>query len=232
MNLRAILRRFVYTPNTIRYRVEWNRLREAWAKIPHPAGRVFDGGAGSGEYCRRAMQEGFVREAVCLEYDSGNFVRLKENLGSNPAATLIQGSVLDVPVESASVDVVMSTQVLEHIADHEKAASEFNRVLKPGGYGLITVPHPPEPFPNDDHVREGYTEEELAALFAPHGWKPLWTDYFLVRETVDMMMAADRLFRAYIPLPVSLVDRDAGLNWEQRKANRPFGILMLFQKGA
>ena len=232
MNLRSILRQYVYTQNTIRYRVEWARLVEAWNRIPHPVENLFDGGAGSGEYCRRLMQLGYTRKVNCIEFDSYNFARLQENLGNNPAATLTRGSVLEIPLPDESMDVVMSTQVIEHILEHEKVAAEFNRILKPGGYGFITVPHPPEPFPNDDHQREGYTEADLAALFAPHGWLPLWTDYFLIRDTTDVMLRADKLRRCGIPLPVALVDRESDLSWDERRSRLPFGILMLFKKPA
>ena len=232
MNLRAVVRRFIYTQNTIRYRVEWSRIRDAWSRIPTPVETLFDGGAGSGEYCRRLLAEGCAKRVKCVEFDSHNFARLKENLGDNPAATLLQGSVLQIPLGDESVDVVMSTQVIEHIQEHEKVAAEFNRILKPGGFGLITVPHPPEPFPNDDHAREGYTEADLAALFAPHGWKPLWADYFLVRDTTDAMIRADKWARLHITLPVAWVDKESHLSWEERKAKLPFGLLMLFQKAA
>jgi ubiquinone/menaquinone biosynthesis C-methylase UbiE len=232
MNFRAFLRRHLYTQNTIRYRVEWARLVEAWKRIPTPVDTLFDGGAGSGEYCRRLMQNGSVKQVKCIEFDDGNFARLKENLGSDPNATLIQGSVLEIPLPDQCVDVVMSTQVIEHILDHERVAAEFNRILKPGGHGIITVPHPPEPFPNEDHVREGYTDEDLSRLFAPHGWKPLWTDYFLVRDTVNAMMVADKFSRRRIPLLLPWVDKESHLDWAERKARLPFGILMLFQKTA
>jgi SAM-dependent methyltransferase len=39
-----------------------------------------------------------------------------------------------------SFDTVFCTQTLEHIADHHRAFSEINRVLKPGGYFIFSVP--------------------------------------------------------------------------------------------
>lgn len=227
--LRPLLRRFCYTPNTIRYRVEWPRLREAFAKVPKAA-VLFDGGAGSGEFLRRALAAGFAEKVIALEFDAGNFTRLQENLGADPRATLIRGSLLDIPLENESADMVMSTQVIEHIEDHEKAAAELCRVLKPGGHALITVPHPPEPFPNDGHFREGYTEADLTALFQPHGMTPLHTDYFLTRATSDRMGRAWKLPAHGVFLPVSWIDAESGLTAEQRRAGTPYGLLMLFRK--
>jgi len=227
--LRPLLRRFCYTANTIRYRVEWPRLHEAFAKLP-VAPTLFDGGAGSGEFLRRALGAGFANNVIALEFDAVNFKRLQENLGHDPRARLIRGSLLEVPLDNESVDMVMSTQVIEHIQDHEKAAAELCRILKPGGHALITVPHPPEPFPNDDHCREGYTADDLTALFAPHGLVALHTDYFLTRATTDRMLRAWKLPLRGVYLPVASVDAETDLSAEARRAGTPFGILMLFQK--
>ena len=229
--IRPLLRRFCYTANTIRYRVEWPRLHEAFVKLP-VARTLFDGGAGSGEFLRRALSEGFAENVIALEYDAVNFTRLQENLGRDPRARLIRGSLLEIPLDDESVDMVMSTQVIEHIQDHEKAAAELCRILKPGGYALITVPHPPEPFPNDDHCREGYTAEDLTALFAPHGLTALHTDYFLTRATTGRMLRAWKLPLRGFFLPVASVDAETHLSAEDRRSGTPFGILMLFLKAA
>jgi len=227
--LRPLLRRICYTPNTIRYRVEWPRIREAFLQAG-PCHTILDGGAGSGEFSRRALQESFCRKVIALEYAEGNFATLQRNLGREPHTELHRGSLLEVPLADASVDAVLCTQVLEHIAEHEKAAAELSRVLKPGGYAIITVPHPPEPFPNDDHVREGYTEESLAALFAPFGWSPLRTDYFLTRDTTQRMVQSSALPARGVYLPVAYVDRERHLDFTERRSRQPFGILMLFRK--
>lgn len=42
--------------------------------------------------------------------------------------------------DSNTFDIVISLDVFEHIPDPWKAFSEVNRVLKPGGIGIITVP--------------------------------------------------------------------------------------------
>ncbi len=229
MMLRSLLRRLFFTSNTIRYRIEWLRLRDAFVQVP-TAHTLFDGGAGAGEFLRRALAAGYAENVIALEYDAHNFQRLQQNLGADPRARLIRGSLLDIPLADQSVDMVMSTQVIEHIQDHEKAVAELCRVLKPGGHALITVPHPPEPFPNDDHCREGYTQADLVALFAPHGLTLLHSDYFLTRATTRRMERAWRLPARGVFLPVACVDAEAHLNADQRRAATPYGILALFQK--
>ncbi len=231
MSVRSILRKYLYTSNTIRYRVEWPRLREAFQQIGK-VGTLFDGGCGSGEFARRVLEEGLCDRVIGLEYDDNNFRELQANLGRRPEVRMMQASLLEIPLADASVDMVMSTQVIEHIADHEAVARELVRILRPGGHALITVPHPPEPFPNDDHVRKGYTDSDLKALFGPLGLKPLRTDYFLTRDTTDRMKKAWKLPARGVFLPVAWVDQETHRTLDQRKACDPFGILMLFQKPA
>jgi SAM-dependent methyltransferase len=50
------------------------------------------------------------------------------------------GDVCAMPWPDASFALVVATDIIEHVDDHEKAVSEIFRVLKPGGHALITVP--------------------------------------------------------------------------------------------
>jgi SAM-dependent methyltransferase len=45
-----------------------------------------------------------------------------------------------IPMPENSYDIVINTQVLEHVPDPLAALRELNRVLKPGGHLLLTVP--------------------------------------------------------------------------------------------
>jgi SAM-dependent methyltransferase len=45
-----------------------------------------------------------------------------------------------LPFKDASFDVVLATEVLEHVADADAAVGEIRRVLAPGGHAVVTVP--------------------------------------------------------------------------------------------
>jgi ubiquinone/menaquinone biosynthesis C-methylase UbiE len=84
-------------------------------------------------------------------------------------------SCTSLPLESASFDVAVSFETLEHIAEQAQFLGELARVLKPGGVLVLSCPNKLEytdkrSFVNEFHVKELY-REELAALVAsrwPH----------------------------------------------------------------
>lgn len=45
-----------------------------------------------------------------------------------------------LPFDTGTYDIVLSTQVLEHVQDPKKVVSEMARVLKPGGHLFLTTP--------------------------------------------------------------------------------------------
>lgn len=45
-----------------------------------------------------------------------------------------------LPFRDAAFDIVLSSNVLEHVQDLDAAFAEFDRVLKPGGYGVHIMP--------------------------------------------------------------------------------------------
>lgn len=47
---------------------------------------------------------------------------------------------LDIPVENDSFQTVFSTQVIEHVGDHNKLIQEANRVLEKGGHFIVSGP--------------------------------------------------------------------------------------------
>jgi SAM-dependent methyltransferase len=62
-----------------------------------------------------------------------------QGVAGRTAAVLYDGDRL--PLADASVDVVISCEVLEHVADEATALREIRRVLRPGGHLALTVPN-------------------------------------------------------------------------------------------
>lgn len=95
---------------------------------------------------------------------SQDAVRHAKNKYRNPRLRFEAGSVTAIPLPDASVDVVISFETIEHIADHEVMLAEFKRVLRPGGVLMISTPdkaiYSDRPgYTNPFHVRELYRDQ-------------------------------------------------------------------------
>ena len=75
-----------------------------------------------------------------------------------------QGSCTAIPLPDACVDVVVSFETIEHLAEHDEMVIELRRVLRPGGVLIISSPDKlaysdKRGFKNPFHVRELYAAE-------------------------------------------------------------------------
>lgn len=82
------------------------------------------------------------------------------------------GRVEALPYDDASFDVVLCTQVMEHVEDPAQAAAEIGRVLAPGGLALVSTHgvflfHPDPPEGGQDLWR--WTHTGLAKVFRDTG---------------------------------------------------------------
>jgi len=160
--------------------------------------RAIDIGAGGGYYVINAYLH-FAKRVHAIEFDTHLCELLRDELARFPErCTWQQGSILSLRVETASADLVACTQVLEHIEDELRAFKELTRILKPGGYLLLAVPHPPAPWPEPGHVREGYGVEDLITLGTRFGLETIHSDYYLTFATQKVIHLAHR-FRERLP---------------------------------
>ena len=81
-----------------------------------------------------------------------------------PKGNIISGNIPPLPYPDHTFDYVVSFQVIEHIKDDHSFLKEISRVLKPGGFALISTPNRPMSLSrNPWHERE-YTADELTLL--------------------------------------------------------------------
>jgi SAM-dependent methyltransferase len=99
---------------------------------------------------------------------------------------IVEGNVMAAPLDTESVDVVVSQEALLHIPDRQRALGEAFRVLKRGGRLAFTdwVAH--QPLDQEDRALlwEGQAVQELES---PASYRNLLTSLgFHVRSVVDL----------------------------------------------
>lgn len=81
---------------------------------------------------------------------------------------VVRADAQHLPVADRSLDLVVALDVLEHLPDHERAAAEVHRVLRPGGTLVAAVPVDQRLWSAHDvavgHVRRYQTSEFLTLL--------------------------------------------------------------------
>ena len=139
--------------------------------------------AGSGEGYGADLIAKVARHVIGLDYDESAVAHVRARY---PRVDMRQGNLAELPLPSASVDVVVNFQVIEHLWDQGQFVTECLRVLRPGGVLLMSTPNritfspgrdtPVNPF----HTRElnaaeltellesaGFTMESMLGVF--HG---------------------------------------------------------------
>lgn len=106
-------------------------LKALTAHLPQFSGTVLDVGCGLKPY-RPILLAAPSRATVYLGLDLA-----EPRYGGDPDLTWDGRTI---PLPNAAVDSALSTEVLEHCPDPAGILSEVNRVLKPGGFFLLTVP--------------------------------------------------------------------------------------------
>jgi SAM-dependent methyltransferase len=85
------------------------------------------------------------------------------------------------PLRSGSCDAALALDVLEHMEDDAPALAEAARVVRPGGFVLVTVPAFPSLWGSQDvvsHHKRRYTAATLARTFERAGVLLSWHSYF------------------------------------------------------
>ena len=108
------------------------------AQCDSSVAKILDAGCGEGFISNLIFRNCKDVEITGLEYTEEALQIARE---MNPLATFVQGDIAKMPFASRSFDIVLCTEVLEHLADPLAALAELLRVAK--GALIITVPHEP-----------------------------------------------------------------------------------------
>ena len=93
-------------------------------------------------------------------------------VGLEDRVRVIEGNVMDVPLDDAGLDAVVSQEAFLHVPETARALSEAHRVLKPGGRFAFTdwVLHRPMSDEDAGIMRRGQAVQDLQS---PDGYQAL-----------------------------------------------------------
>lgn len=111
-----------------------------------PGMRLLDVGCGEGRHTLSAWLRAPVH-AVGVDLAGEDLATARRRQAELPqpecsdrSVTFIKASALSLPFADASFDLVICSEVLEHVFDHRGVLAEIHRVLKPGGTLVASVP--------------------------------------------------------------------------------------------
>ena len=100
---------------------------------------IADVGCGTGRHWQKLLDKK-PQKITGFDVSEGMLEILKQKF---PVAEthLLKNNMLD-QLKNNSCDIIISTLTIAHIKNAEAAINEWNRVLKPGGYIILTDYHP------------------------------------------------------------------------------------------
>lgn len=123
---RVTLRLLRGLPNPSRYRLT-RFVERAAARGTSKDYRVLDAGAGQAPF-RHLFDH--------VSYETADFGKVRKRYGEIDYLC----DLTAIPVPDGQYDLVLCTQVLEHVPDPEAVLREFHRILKPRGQAWLSAP--------------------------------------------------------------------------------------------
>lgn len=119
-----------------KYRSEW--LRKILSQLK-PGSRLIDVGAGelrNKEYC---LHLDYISQDFCQYEGKGDGAAIQTGDWDTTKIDIVS-DITAIPSPDASYDVILCSEVLEHVPDPVAALKEMCRLVKPNGQIILTVP--------------------------------------------------------------------------------------------
>ncbi len=174
----------------ITYDVEWNLERFHWWFVGRRKLfkvlfsflglqndlRVIDIGCGVGSNLR--LLQSMRSKLVGMDSEMYSLLHTRKSLSTVP---LVNGDVMRLPIKADSIDLILASDILEHLDEDTVGIREIYRTLKREGKVLFTVPAFRSLWGVQDIVgmhRRRYSKKELVRKIEGEGFKILRSSYF------------------------------------------------------
>jgi 2-polyprenyl-3-methyl-5-hydroxy-6-metoxy-1,4-benzoquinol methylase len=187
-----------------------------------PGSRILDVGSGSGWVARQLVAKG--RKVVSVDLSQRNLERIKSTM-SRENADFVLADAYHLPFRKGLFDLVVVSEVLEHLNSPAACLREFERILAPGGRVIASTPykekiqyylciHCNKKTPANAHLHS-FDEHSLASLFRSQNFSRIRFQkfgnkvmlfariYYLLRFLpFGLWKALDHIVNVILPVPV------------------------------
>jgi SAM-dependent methyltransferase len=115
-------------------------------RLLEPGDRVLDVGCGEGRHTHASALERV--DVVGVDLDPARVREARDGFEAEVADAartrpgFCRADAFDLPFRTGAFDVVICSEVLEHLPEYDRAVDELDRVLAPGGSLAVSVPRP------------------------------------------------------------------------------------------
>jgi 2-polyprenyl-3-methyl-5-hydroxy-6-metoxy-1,4-benzoquinol methylase len=147
------------------------RARKVMQNMPDKANRMLDAGLGTGIFSFTLAHKVRIIDAIDIEAKKVSYAKRINNVFTNVRIQLMD--LTNLTFSDCSFDLVVCSEVIEHIKEDGLAFFHLARVLKNGGTMLLTVPYDCEKnkaiYKRYHHERPGYTKDKIRHLCDRNG---------------------------------------------------------------
>jgi SAM-dependent methyltransferase len=169
MSCKALLKKLFNTAANEKDRAKW--ISKTLAEMPAGA-RILDAGAGELRWKPHCSHLNYVSQDFCQYEGAGNGQGLQTGTWDTSRIDIVC-DLTSIPEPDGSFDVILCSEVFEHLPDPLAALDEFARLLTPGGQLVLTAPF------------------ASAVHFAPYhfysGFSRYWYEHHLALRRFDLV---------------------------------------------
>lgn len=121
-----------------------------------------------GEGYGTALMSKYAKHVTGIDIDKDTISKASHKYRSENI-NFIDGSILNIPVNDSSYDIITCFETIEHISNHDKALNELKRILSSNGILVISTPEKKyysdlNNFKNPFHQKELYEKDFIQLL--------------------------------------------------------------------